>query len=162
MTETSPIRPTDDEARRLARALLDDARFAALGVSDPEDGTPLVSRVAIGIDEKGAPVTLISDLSSHTRSLKLAPACSLLLGEPGSKGDPLTHPRITLQCEARFVQREGGEHTAIRKRFLTTHPKAKLYIDFADFGFARFVIRRAYLNGGFGKAFHLGPADLGL
>ena len=162
MTKKTPIRPTDNEARRLARGLLDNARFGALGVSDPDDGTPMVTRVAIGVDAKGAPVTPISDLSHHTRALKQAPACSLLLGEPGSKGDPLTHPRITLQCEARVIRRDGGDHSAIRERFLTTHPKAKLYIDFADFQFVRFAVRHAYLNGGFGKAFRLSAADLGL
>jgi putative heme iron utilization protein len=160
MTATSPIRPTDHEARELARGLLDTARYGAIGVSDPDDGTPMVTRVAIGTDLEGSPVTLISDLSHHTRALNLSPACSLLLGEPGSKGDPLTHPRITLQCDARFVQRDGGDHATIRERFLLTHPKAKLYIDFADFRFVRFSVRRAYLNGGFGKAFHLSAADL--
>ena len=162
MNGNSPIRPTDDEARDLARELLDAARYGALGVSDPEDGTPMVTRVAVGTDPEGIPVTLISDLSHHTRALRLAPACSILLGEPGSKGDPLTHPRITVQCDARFLERESEDHPAIRERFLSTHPKAKLYIDFADFGFVRFSIRHAYMNGGFGKAFHLSPKDLGI
>lgn len=162
MTEKTPIRPTNDEARELARDLLDNAQFGALGVSDPDDGTPMVTRVAIGTDNAGKPVTLISELSYHTRALRLAPNCSVLLGEPGSKGDPLTYPRITLQCRARFVQRDGNDHTDIRGCFLTTHPKAKLYIDFTDFGFVRFDVRHAYLNGGFGKAFHLNPSDLGL
>ena len=162
MTEKSPIRPTDDEARQLARSLIDTARFGSIGVSDPDDGAPMVTRVAVGTDTNGTPVTLVSDLSQHTRALKLSPACSLLLGEPGSKGDPLTYPRITLQCHARFVQRDGEDHSANRDHFLATHPKAKLYVDFADFGFVRFEVRHAYLNGGFGKAFHLSPADLSL
>ena len=162
MPERSPIRPTDDGARQLARALITGARFGAVGVSDPEDGTPLVSRVAIGTDRGGHPVTLISDLSRHTQALRLSPDCSLLLGEPGTKGDPLTHPRITLQCQARFVGNEGDDHISIRERFSTTHPKSKLYIDFADFRFVRFAVRHAFLNGGFGKAFHLRPTDLGL
>ena len=40
MTErkTDPIRPTDDDARDQARALIAQARFAALGVIDPRDG----------------------------------------------------------------------------------------------------------------------------
>ena len=161
MNGKSPIRPTDAEARKLARELLDTARHGALGVSDPEDGTPMVTRVAVGTDIEGTPVTLVSDLSHHTRALTLAPMCSLLLGEPGSKGDPLVHPRITLQCRANFVGRDSEDHIAMRERFLVSHPKAKLYIDFADFGFVRFSILRAYLNGGFGKAFHLTPDDFG-
>ena len=66
MTETSRIRPTDNEARELARRLLDNARFGAIGVSDPDDGAPMVTRVGVGTDGDGAPVTLISDLSHHT------------------------------------------------------------------------------------------------
>lgn len=161
MPETSPIRPTDDAARVLARALVDAARFGALGVTDPETGAPLVSRVAVGTDAAGRPVTLVSDLSHHTRALRVNPACSLLVGEPGPKGDPLTHPRLTLQARADFVPRGGAAHAALRARWLETHPKAALYIDFADFGFVRLEPLAGYLNGGFGKAFVLAPEDLG-
>lgn len=40
------------------------------------------------------------------------------------------------------------------------HPKASLYAGFADFSFWLMEIDRAYLNGGFGKAFTLSAADL--
>ena len=48
MTErkTDPIRPTDDDARDQARALIAQARFAALGVIDPATGAPMVTRIA--------------------------------------------------------------------------------------------------------------------
>ncbi len=46
--------------------------------------------------------------------------------------------------------------------WLRDHPKAKLYIGFADFSFALFDVQSAYLNGGFGRAFVLTPGDLGL
>lgn len=160
MAETSPIRPTDAGARRLARALIDDARFGALGVIDPGTGAPMVSRVAVGTDAEGTPVTLISDLSHHTRALKANPICSLLVGEPAGKGDPLTHPRLTIQAEARFLRHGESGHAELRARYLRDHPKAKLYIDFADFAFARLVPAGAYLNGGFGRAFVLTPSDL--
>jgi hypothetical protein len=156
-----PIRETDDEARALARALIDGARFGALGVRDPETGAPTVSRVAVATTPEGAPLTLISDLSHHTRALKSDPACSLLVGEPGAKGDPLTHPRITLQCRARFVRHGEAGHAALRHHYLTQQPKAQLYIDFADFSFAVLEVTEAHLNGGFGKAYRLEAADLG-
>lgn len=156
----SPIRPTDDEARALGRQLIDTARFGALGVRAPESGAPLVSRVAVGTAPDGTPLTLVSDLSHHTRALKADPVCSLLVGEPGSRGDPLTHPRLTLQCRARFVRHGAPDHAALRSRYLRQQPKAKLYIDFADFSFAVLDIETAYLNGGFGKAFVLTPEDL--
>jgi len=157
-----PIRETDEEARALGRSLIDEARFGALGVTDPETSTPMVSRVAVALTPDQAPMTLISDLSHHTKALTQDANCSLLLGEPGDKGDPLTHPRITLQCTVRFVRHGAPEHASLRGHYLDQHPKAKLYIDFADFSFGLFQVQVAHLNGGFGKAYRLQPSDLGL
>lgn len=159
---TSPIRPTDDDARALARSLLQDARFGALAVLHPDSGAPFVSRIAVALDPRGVPMTLISDLSLHTRALHAAPQASLLLGEPGPRGDPLTHPRITLQVRAEFVPRNTPDHDRLRRHYLRQHPKAKLYVDFTDFGFVRLPVGSAALNGGFGKAFELSGADLAL
>lgn len=160
MDKPDPIRPTDDEARALARRLIREARFGALAVTDPESGGPSVTRVAIGTDRGGAPVTLISSLSAHWQALKAAPRCALLLGEPGPKGDPLTHPRLTVHCTAEFLDRKSAAHAELRAHYLETHPKSKLYIDFADFAFVRFTALDARLNGGFGKAFRLTANDL--
>ena len=166
MTDASepilPIRPTDDAARRLGRDLIDGAQFGALAVLHPDTGLPFVSRVAIATAPCGHPLTLISELSLHTRALLAEPRAALLLGEPGPKGDPLTHPRITLSVTAEFVRHGTPDHAILRNHYLRQHPKAKLYIDFADFAFARLRVTRAALNGGFGKAFDLTPADLGL
>lgn len=161
MPAASPIRPTDDDARRMARDLMAGARFAALGVILPE-GQPMVTRVAFGLSPAGAPLTLVSDLASHTGALRQNPACSLLVGEPGEKGDPLTHPRLTLLARAGFVGKSDAGYEALAAHYLRDHPKAKLYIDFADFSFAVFKVDQAHLNGGFGKAFRLTATDLGL
>ena len=160
MPEINPIRETTDEARALAKSLVTNARFGAIGVVDPETNMPMVSRIAVGQTPDGIPLTLISDLSLHTKALKVDPRCSLLVGEPEQKGDPLTHPRLTLQCQARFIAHKDPAYQDMRDHYLTTHPKAKLYIDFADFSFALFDVEDAHLNGGFGKAFYLTPADL--
>ena len=157
---TDPIRPTDDEARALARDLISSARFAALGVTDPETRTPMVSRVSMAPGPDGLPLSLVSDLAFHATALKADPACALLLGEPGPKGDPLTHPRLSLQASARFIRHGEAGHAALAAHYLTLQPKAKLYIGFADFSLLRFEIRRGLLNGGFGKAFVLTPEDL--
>lgn len=155
----SPIRPTDDEARRLARALIEGARFGALAVVHPETGLPHVTRIAVGTDAEGGPTTLISDLSLHTRALRAEPRACLLVGEPEPRGDPLTHPRLSLDVVAQFVPR-GPEHAALRSRWLELHPKARLYVDFGDFSFVRLAPAGAALNGGFGRAFVLTAADL--
>ncbi|MEO1677883.1 MAG: pyridoxamine 5'-phosphate oxidase family protein [Pseudomonadota bacterium] len=164
MTEKKidPIRQTNDEARALGRKLVTEARFGALGVCEPGTGAPMVTRVAVALASDGRPVTLISDLSSHTQALKADPRCSLLLGEPGQKGDPLTHPRITLQGEVSFLRHGEAGHAETRTAYLLQQPKAQLYIDFADFSFAIVDVHVAHLNGGFGKAYRLNPTDLGL
>ncbi len=156
MTQTrpDPFRPTDDAARMLAQGILREARHGALGVIDPESGGPMVTRVAVLWD--GAAVAiLVSDLSLHTVALRHDPACSLLLGEPGVKGDPLTHPRLTVMARA-----EVAEKADWRGAWLAAHPKATLYFDFADFRVVRLVPVAAHLNGGFGKAYRLEPGDL--
>ncbi|WP_136660177.1 DUF2470 domain-containing protein [Nitratireductor sp. XY-223] len=152
------IRETDDEARALARRLVSSARCGSLAVLLPDGGHPFASRTAVANDIDRAPVILVSDLSGHTSGLKNDPRVSLLLGAPG-KGDPLAHPRITLQCIAERIGRDEERHARIRARFLRRHPKSALYADFADFSFYRLDPASASLNGGFGKAYQLVPGD---
>jgi putative heme iron utilization protein len=154
-----PVRPADDDARALARALIGDARHAALAVTHPEGG-PFVTRIALATAPGGTPLTLISTLSLHTRALALDPHCALLVGEPGARGDPLTHPRLTLRCRAEPVAADDPGRPELRAHYLRLRPKARLYIDFADFMLVRFRPLSAALNGGFGRAFALTPADL--
>ncbi|PWE29291.1 pyridoxamine 5-phosphate oxidase [Maritimibacter sp. 55A14] len=156
----SPFRPADDEARALARTLLAQAAFAALGVLEPETGAPMVTRIALATVPDGAPLTLISDLALHAGALRADPRCSLLVGEPGRKGDPLTHPRLTLRCRAGFAQHDDPGHAALRRHYLAQRPKAALYADFADFHFVTMRIEAGYLNAGFGRAYRLAPADI--
>ncbi len=158
---TNPIRPTDAEAIRLSKTLISDAKFAALSYLDPDSGAPMVSRVALVAGAKGEPLSLMSDLSHHAKALQANPICSLLIGEPGDKGDPLTHPRLSLQAEAAFVRHGDPDHPALAKAFLTKQPKAQLYIGFGDFSLVRFNMLGAHLNGGFGKAYVLSATDLG-
>lgn len=155
----SPIRETDEEARRLGRRLLRGARYAALAVIDAQTGFPAVSRALLGMDLDGVPVILVSDLASHTVALKQDPRCSIMTGEPG-KGDPLAHARITVFCTAESVDRDSADHTRIRDRFIARHRKAEFYVDFADFRFFRLVPSHAALNGGFGKAYALTAQEL--
>jgi len=157
---TNPIRPTDDQARALAQTLLQEARFAAIAVHDPDTGAPYVSRVALGMTSQGVPVTLVSGLALHTRALRADLACALLVGEPGAKGDALSHPRLTVQARAQFVPRSDPSHAEMAAHYLRDHPKAKLYLSLADFGFVHLIPTRGFLNGGFGRAFHLTPTDL--
>jgi len=137
-----------------------DVRHAALAVRDPQDGMPAISRIALVRDPQGQPLSLISDLSAHADALKTTPEAALLIGEPGEKGDPLTHPRISLKVRAAFVRHGDPAHAALAAHYLTQQPKAKLYIGFGDFALVKFTVLSGLLNGGFGKAYPLSPDDL--
>jgi len=146
------FRSTDDEARALARKLIAEARFGAVGLVI--DASPFVTRVALAPTD-GALLTLVSDLAPHTYALRANPDASLLVGEPG-RGDPMAHPRLTLQVRAHFLEKSDTTKAA----YLALQPKAQLYIDFADFHLVHLKPKEGWLNGGFGRAYRLTPEDL--
>ena len=160
-TRPDPVAAADDDARALARGLIDGARHAALAVTDPTDGTPGISRIAIGRAPDGGLLTLVSALAPHHAALMANPACALMLGEVGDRGDPLTHPRLMVKARASFIAQDDPARPGLRDHWLAHHPKAKLYVDFADFAFVRLTPVSALLNGGFARAFRLSPEDLG-
>ncbi|MEL6610108.1 MAG: pyridoxamine 5-phosphate oxidase [Pseudomonadota bacterium] len=154
MAQANPYRDLDAEARETIARLLATSTHAALGVIDPDHGGPAVSRIAFAwID--GAAITLISSLSDHTKALALDARCSLMIGTPAARGDPLTHPRLMLTAMATPQRKDDW-----RASYLALRPKAGLYVDFTDFQFLKFEISAATLNGGFGKAYRLATSDL--
>ena len=153
-----PVQSANESARETTRQLLREARFGTLATIN-ENGYPFASLVTFALDRAQTPFLLVSRLSGHTKHLLADPRCSLLVGEPG-KGDPLAHARITIQCSASIVDRASDENIILRTLFLARHPKAALYIDFADFLYIRLAMMEASLNGGFGKAFRLKSDDL--
>ena len=102
----------------------------------------------------------MSSLAAHAAALAAHPVCAVMLGDVGTKGDPLTHPRLTLRATAAFVAPDDPSRPALRDCWLADHPKAALYIDFADFAFVRLSPMSALLNAGFARAFRLTAADL--
>ncbi len=153
----SPADP--EEARALAVAdakrLMRIARTGALATLDPVSGAPLTTLVGVASDACGAPIFLMSTLAQHTRRLAADPRASLLLAGAPERGDPLNHPRITLN--GRIAPTTGPR---VRVRYLQRNPKAKLYVDFADFSFFRLTPNSVHFNGGFGRADALTPADI--
>ncbi len=154
------IQDTDDFARGTSQALLQGSRFASLASLQPNTGHPQVTRISLVFLPVFGLVSLISDLSDHSKSLRQDQRCSLLIGQPGPKGDPLTHPRLTLTCTSEFQALSPVQHRDLRRQYLGVYPKSKLYIDFADFHFVRFTVLSATLNGGFGKAYRLDKGDI--
>lgn len=157
---TDPVRPADAQARTLARTLVQRAGTAGLSFLHPQNGAPFISRIAIGTGPQGELTALLSGIALHSQALRIAPAAALLIGEVAPKGDPLASPRLALQVIAQVLARDDDQHQVRRETWLKSHPKAALYIDFADFFFVRFGISGGILNGGFGKAFYIDPSDL--
>jgi hypothetical protein len=154
----SPLLPTDDAARELARKLMHHAQSAALATLD-ESGAPFVSLVGCACLEDGSPLLLVSHLSQHTRHMLARPAVSLLFSDIG-KGDPLAHPRLSVSGRAEPIPQDSPMLAPARHLYLDSHPKAQLYIDFADFVLMIIKPNRIALNGGFGRAYTLEPDDL--
>jgi putative heme iron utilization protein len=153
----SPVDPQAAHAEAVADAkrLMRLARTAALATLDPVSGAPLTTLTGVASDFDGAPLFLMSTLARHTRHLAADPRASLLLTDEPARGDPLNHPRLTLNGR---IERAGGPR--VRTRYLQRNPKAKLYVDFADFGFFRLAIEAVHFNGGFGRADALTPGDI--
>lgn len=154
-----PVQPADADARALAQDLLA-LGHAALAWTDPDTGTPGISRIGFARDPKAGLLTLISGLAPHHRALHKTPDCALMLGEVGDKGDPLTHPRLMIRARAAFIPPDDPARPAIRALWLKRNPKAQAYIDLPDFAFVRLTPVSALLNGGFARAFRLTPEDL--
>jgi len=151
--------PAGFDPRAVAKDLLRRIRAGTLATLDRNTGHPFASLVNIGTDADGAPVILISRLSTHTANLEADGRASVMLAETG-KGDALAHPRLTVLGQFTTVPRDGADEARLRRRFLAHHPKSRLYAGFADFAFWRMTVVSAHLNGGFARAADLTAADV--
>jgi putative heme iron utilization protein len=149
----------DFDPKSIAKELLRTTRAGALATIDRNTGHPFASLVNVASDADGAPLILISRLSTHTANLEIDGRASLLLATAG-KGDPLAHPRLTLIGTFRRLARDDEREPRARRRFLAHHPKSELYAGFADFSFWRLDAVSAHLNGGFARAADLTAADV--
>ncbi len=158
-TRPDPVQPANDDALATVRQLLS-LGHAALAWTDPDTGTPGISRITFARDPEAGLLALVSGLAPHFRALRDKPDCALMLGEAAGKGDPMTHPRLMIRARASFIAADDPARPAIRSRWLERNPKATAYIDLPDFAFVRLDPQSALLNGGFARAFHIQPGDL--
>ena len=112
------------DAIGLARMLLRTIRSGALATIDAE-GMPFASLVTMATDVDGTPLMLLSRLSAHTRNLLADPRCSLLFSQ-GGKGDPLAHPRLTVNGRVPSPALASGSWPAIRRRSSTPTSRISL------------------------------------
>ncbi|MDE2334561.1 MAG: pyridoxamine 5'-phosphate oxidase family protein [Rhodospirillales bacterium] len=138
---------------RAARALLRGARQGVLATVS--DGQPHAALVTPATAPDLSPLLFLSGLSAHTRHLRTAPRCALLVVGEASEVNPQTAPRLTVHAEAR-----PEPNPMLRTRWLAVHPYAGLYAGLADFGLWRLVVTGAHWVGGFALAARLSPGDL--
>jgi putative heme iron utilization protein len=143
----------------VAKGLLRATRAGALATIDRNTGHPFSSLANIATDADGSPVILISRLAAHTANIEIDPRASVLLAAAG-KGDPLAHPRLTVLGTFVSIARDTQEAVRVQRRFLSRHPKSRLYAGFGDFSFWRLNVASAHLNGGFARAADLKAGDV--
>jgi heme iron utilization protein len=149
----------DFDPKSLAKSLLRVTRAGTLATIDRNTGHPFASLVNLATDIDGAPLILVSTLSTHTANLERDGRAAVLLVSTG-KGDPLAHPRLTLLGSFTQISADSPEQPRVRRRFLARHPKSELYAGFADFSFWRLTAVSAHLNGGFARAADLAAAGV--
>jgi heme iron utilization protein len=157
LPENAPAPDFDPKA--VAKGLLRATRAGSLATIDRNTGHPFASLVNVATDSDGAPLILVSRLSTHTANLEADGRASVLLASTG-KGDPLAYPRLTLLGSFTRIAHDDPQEARIRRRFLARNPKSQLYAGFADFSFWRLAVVSAHLNGGFARAADLKAADL--
>jgi putative heme iron utilization protein len=149
------MKPTSDfDPRRAARTLLREARSGALATLMAGSGDPYCSLVNVATAADGSPLLLISRLAVHTKNILADPRVSLMLDERLA-GDPLEGARVMLMGTA-----QPSDDPNARRRYLARQPEAKMFADFADFGFYRIDLRGAHLVAGFGRIVDLSRAEL--
>jgi heme oxygenase (biliverdin-IX-beta and delta-forming) len=146
--EAGPPPPPEPSYPERARTLVYLARAGALStLSRRHPGHPFGSVMPYAVDERGAPLLLISTMAMHTQNLEADRRASLLVTQPGWTEDPLAGGRATLMGHAARVPAPG--RPAVREAYLARHPRAASWVDFEDFSFWRLEVTDVYFVGGF-------------
>jgi heme iron utilization protein len=149
------MQPTPDfDAARTARSLLRRSRQGALATLMTGSGDPYCSLVNVASHPDGSPILLISRLALHTQNILGDGRVSLMLDERAA-GDPLEGSRIMLA--GRAEEAAGDQLPILRRRYLSAHPSAEVFVNFKDFAFFRIRPTAAHLVAGFGRIVDLAP-----
>jgi heme iron utilization protein len=150
--ETAPDTATDAPpwaARKLLRA----ARSGTLATVS--QGQPFASLVTPAVAPDLTVLLLLSELSEHTRHLRVDPRCSVMVCGEATGENPQMTPRVTVTGMAETVT-----DTALKARYLAVHPYAALYAGFGDFALWGIRPVNALYVGGFGRAARLRAGEL--
>lgn len=144
---------SEDTPTWAARKLLRAARMGTLASS--AQGQPFASLVTPATAPDLSVLLLLSDLSEHTRHLRVEPRCSVLVWGAAESANPQTAPRATITGMAERI-----DDAALKARYVALHPYAALYAGFGDFGIWRIRPMAGLFVGGFARASRLRAAEL--
>ena len=146
MTEQAPY-------QTVLQNLLFQQRVAALGTVD-EHADLQVSMVPFALDrDTGYLLIHVSTLSTHTANLRKQAFAGLMVMQPEQAGTGVhALPRVSLQVEARFVDRDAALYEKTKEIYTSRFPDMAFMTDFADFSLVRLVPRSVRLISGFGAA----------
>ena len=143
---------TDVDHGFAARKLLRGAVSATLATVT--EGQPFASLVTHAVLPDLTILLLLSDLSEHTRHLKVEPRCALLVQGAADEVNPQTAPRLSVTGLAELAP------DGLKPRFLARHPYAALYAGFGDFRLWQIRPAAGLLVAGFARATRLRQAEL--
>ena len=142
-----------DEHALEARLVLRAARVGTLATQS--DGQPFAGLITPATDPGGAVLMLLSDMSEHTKHLRIDGRCAVMVAGEPTEANPQTAPRLTVMGHAAITAEPG-----MRARWLAAHPYAAFYAGFTDFNVWRMVPEAGSYIGGFARAFRLTAAQL--
>lgn len=126
-----------------------------------DDGTPSASYAPmVWLDGDG--YLFLSDLAAHTRNLRRSPALGLLLVEDEAENaNPFARRRITLQGEARVVERADSSYAPALAEFQRRFGQVMTVLEaLPDFHLFRLRPQRGRYIRGFGQAYELSGEGL--
>jgi putative heme iron utilization protein len=132
-------------ALKQVRSMIASARHGMLASLMAGKGAPYASLVGVASLD-GEPLLFLSQLAWHTKNILADPqACLLICAAPQTQ-DPLASPRVSLMGKMRAI-----DDPRARETYLSQHPNARSYADFADFRYFTLNVKTVHYVAGFGQ-----------
>ena len=144
------IRPSITDKARTITHVCTSGTLCTTSVMDGAQGIPFGSYVDYILDERGAPVLLLSEQSLHTVNINENPLVSLFCQLPRSQYGQAAAAlsRVTVMGKVEAVPVE--ELSAIKLAFTLVHQYADQIVDSPKFRFCKIQPQKIYFSGGFG------------
>src|SRR5262245_63628481 len=132
--------------------------IAALGTL--HEGVPFVSMVPYTVANDGSLVLHVSRLAAHSQDMLDHPDVSLLITESEASGKlPQALARVTVQGQAKMLERDSQKHIDTRDVYLSRFPDAAPLFEFSDFNIVIIKPMSARVIAGFCQAITLTGDD---